>query len=77
MSSQCNSYIHNRPLIIHYNSQLNTICDRLNSSYENGTDGILRIKKAIDMDHNKRVISDQTSELSDAFQQFSVSRPVS
>jgi len=78
MSSWCNSYVHNRPLIIHYNSRLNTICDRLNSSYGNDTHGILRIKKAIkktiDVDYNKRVISDQTSELNDAFQQFSVSR---
>jgi len=80
MSSWCNSYVHNPPLIIHDNSRLNAVYNRLNSSHENGTDGILRIKKAIDkaidVDHNKRVISDQTSELDDAFQQFSVSRPV-
>jgi len=53
------------------------MCNQLNSSsYEDGTDGILRIKKAIDVDHKQRVISDLISQLNDAFQQFSVSRPV-
>jgi len=40
---------------------------------ENGT---LRIKKAVNVDHNKRVISDKTRELNDALQQLSVSRLV-
>jgi len=73
MSSWCKSYIHNRPLTIHYNSRLNTVYQTLSSSYEIGANVM---RKAIDVEYNKGVISGQTRELDDAFQQFSVSRPV-
>ena len=46
--------------------------ETLNSLYEIGAHGI---KKAIDVKYNKRIISDLTRGLDQAFQEFSVSRP--
>ena len=57
--------------MIHDNSQLNAVYKRLE---EKGTHGV--IKKVVEVDYNKHVISDQIKILDDAFRDFSVSRPV-
>jgi len=50
--------------------------DQLDSIYKwqnHGIDGLLRIKKVLDMGHSKGVITQKTRELDDAFQRYTVS----